>query len=41
MEPAVDPDDLWAIINGVWEANRKLDEILDLLRDDDEEEEAA
>jgi hypothetical protein len=35
----VDPDDIRAIMNGVWDANRKLDEIVSYLRDEDDGEE--
>jgi hypothetical protein len=36
---AVDPEDVQAIMHGVWDANRKLDDILSYLQDEDDGEE--
>jgi hypothetical protein len=35
----VDPEDVQAIMHGVWDANRKLDDILSYLQDEDDGEE--
>jgi hypothetical protein len=36
---AVEPEDVTALMNGVWDANRKLDKILSYLQDEDDGEE--
>lgn len=38
-DEAIDSEDVKALIHGVWDANRKLDEILRFLYDDDNGEE--
>jgi hypothetical protein len=39
MDPLADRDDVNAMLVGIWDANRKLDDVLSYLYEDDDGEE--